>query len=130
MNSMQYKATIVTEIRTEKNNKLEKICNKESISGKRSNLRLPFQSKNSRRQHTFCSIFWKWRTGDAGYHLPKAQIKDYKFEINDKNFYDQPINDEAKTYENICKISTDQGDDYTVGFLLDYPYLKKTARWL
>ena len=45
-----------------------------------------------------------------------------------KNFYDQPINDDAKTYENICKISTDQGDDYTVGFLLDYPYLKKTAR--
>lgn len=128
MNSMQYKATIVTEIRTEKNNKLEKICNKESISGKRSNLRLPFQSKNSRRQHTFCGIFWKWRTEDAGYHLPKAQIKDYKFEINDKNFYDQPINEE--TYENICKISTDQGDGYTVGCLLDYPYLKKTARWL
>ena len=27
-----------------------------------------------------------------------------------------------KTYENIGKIATDQGDDYTNGCLLDYSY--------
>ena len=30
-----------------------------------------------------------------------------------------------KTYENIRKISTSQGDDYTTGCLLDYTYFKK-----
>ena len=44
--------------------------------------------------------------------------------IDGKNFFDQPINSMAKTYENIRKIATGQGDDYTTGCLLDYPYLK------
>ena len=30
----------------------------------------------------------------------------------------------TKTYENIIKITTGQGDDYTTGCLLDYPYFK------
>ena len=30
-----------------------------------------------------------------------------------------------KTYENIRKIATGKGDDYTTGCLLDYPYLKE-----
>ena len=29
-----------------------------------------------------------------------------------------------KTYENIRKIATGKGDDYTTGCLLDYPYFK------
>ena len=29
-----------------------------------------------------------------------------------------------RTYDNIRKISTGQGDDYTTGCLLDYPYFK------
>ena len=29
-----------------------------------------------------------------------------------------------KTYDNITKIATGQGDDYTTGCLLDYPYFK------
>ena len=43
--------------------------------------------------------------------------------IDEKNFFDQPIN--KITYENIRKISTGQGDDYTTGCLLDYTYFKK-----
>ena len=42
--------------------------------------------------------------------------------INGKNFFDQPINSNLKTYENIRKIATGQGDDYTTGCLLDYSY--------
>ena len=41
--------------------------------------------------------------------------------IDGKNFFDQPINRDFKTYENIRKIATVKGDDYTTGCLLDYP---------
>ena len=41
-----------------------------------------------------------------------------------KNFFDQPINSDLKTYDNIRKISTGKGDDYTTGCLLDYTYFK------
>ena len=44
--------------------------------------------------------------------------------IDGRNFFDQPINSMAKTYENIGKIAIGQGDDYTTGCLLDYSYFK------
>ena len=44
--------------------------------------------------------------------------------IDGKIFFDQPINSNIKTYENIRKISTGQEDDYTTGCLLDYSYFK------
>ena len=40
-------------------------------------------------------------------------------------FFDQPVNSDLKTYENIRKVATGQGDDYTTGCLLDYTYFKK-----
>ena len=45
--------------------------------------------------------------------------------IDGRNFFDQPINSMSKTYENIRKITTGKGDDYTTGCLLDYPYFKE-----
>ena len=45
--------------------------------------------------------------------------------IDGKNFFDQPINNVIKTYENIRKITSRQGDDYITGCLLDYTYFKK-----
>ena len=42
--------------------------------------------------------------------------------IDGKNFFDQPINNITKTYENIRKIPTVQGN--TTSCLLDYSYLK------
>ena len=44
--------------------------------------------------------------------------------IDGKKFFNQPINSMTKTYENIRKIATGQGGDYTTGCLLDYPYFK------
>ena len=44
--------------------------------------------------------------------------------IDGRNFFDQPINGMNKIYENIRKIATGKGDDYTTGCLLDYPYFK------
>ena len=49
-------------------------------------------------------------------------MKDYNVMIDGKNFSDQPINSELKTYENIRKIATGQADDYATGCLLDYSY--------
>ena len=44
--------------------------------------------------------------------------------IDGKNFFDQPVKNNKVTYENIRKIATGQGDDYTTSFLLDYIYFK------
>ena len=44
--------------------------------------------------------------------------------INGENFFDQPIKNNAVTYENIRKIATGQGEDYTTGCLLNYQYIK------
>ena len=42
----------------------------------------------------------------------------------EKNFFNQPIKSHIKTYENIRKDTTCQGDDCTTGCLLDYHYFK------
>ena len=44
--------------------------------------------------------------------------------IDVRKFFDQPINSHLKIYENIRKIATGQGDDYTSSCLLDYSYFK------
>ena len=44
--------------------------------------------------------------------------------IDSRNVFDQPIDNMAKTYENIRKIAKGQGDDYTTGCLLDQTYFK------
>ena len=44
--------------------------------------------------------------------------------INGENFLDQPIKYDKVTYENIRKITTGKGDNYTTGCLLDYLYFR------
>ena len=39
---------------------------------------------------------------------------------NGRNFYDQPISDLMKQYDEVRKVSTGHGEDYTTGYLLDY----------
>ena len=65
-------------------------------------------------------------TSDDEYYLPTVEIKDYNIMINGENFFDQPIKNNKVTYENIRKIATGQGDDYTTGCLLDYSYFADT----
>ena len=48
--------------------------------------------------------------------------------INGRNFYDQPINDLIKQYDEVKKESTGYDDDYTTGCLLDYAYFKDNYR--
>ena len=70
------------------------------------------------------------RTSQSGYYLPNVEIKDYNIMINGENFFDQPIKNNKVTYENIRKIATGQGDGYTTGCLLDYPYFMDTYKMI
>ena len=70
------------------------------------------------------------RTSNDEYYLPTVEIKDYNIVINGENFFDQPIKNNKITYDNIRKIATGQGDDYTTGCLLDYPCFKDTYKMI
>ena len=46
------------------------------------------------------------------------------------NIFDQSINSVNKTYENIRRTATGQGDDFTTGCLLDYSYFKENCKMI
>ena len=62
------------------------------------------------------------------YFLPRVKIENYNIKIDGRNFYDQPINDSIKQYDEVRKVSTGQGDDYTTGCLLEFAYFEKNYR--
>ena len=70
------------------------------------------------------------RISDDEYYLLTVEIKDYNIVINGENFFDQPIKNNKVTYDNIRKIATGQGDDYTTGCLLNYPYFADTYKMI
>ena len=61
------------------------------------------------------------------YFLPRVKIENYNIKIDGKIFYDQPINDSIKQYDEVRKVSTVQGDNYTTGCLLDFRYFEKNT---
>ena len=60
--------------------------------------------------------------------LPRIKIGNYNIQIDGKKIYDQPINDLIKQYNEVRKISTGQGNDYTTGCLLHFAYFEKNYR--
>ena len=62
------------------------------------------------------------------YFLPRVNIENYNIGIDGKKFYDQPINDSVKKYDEARKTATGKGDDYTTGCLLDYAYFNKNYK--
>ena len=60
--------------------------------------------------------------------LPTTNIRDYNILIDERNFYDQNISDEFKKYEELRKVTTGRGEDYTIGSLLDYHYWKENYK--
>ena len=54
------------------------------------------------------------------YFLSRVNITNYNALIDGRNVCDQPINNQTKKYDEIRKTATGQGDNYTVGCLLDY----------
>ena len=59
------------------------------------------------------------------YFPPRVKIENHNIEIDGRNFYDQPIKDSIEQNDEIRKISTGQGHDYTTGCLLDFSYFEK-----
>ena len=62
------------------------------------------------------------------YFLPRIEIKNYNIEIDVRNFFDQPINDLIKQYDEVRKVLTEQGDDYTSFRLSDFVYFLKNYK--
>ena len=59
------------------------------------------------------------------YFLTRGETKNYNVLIDGRNFYDQPVNDLVKQYD---EVSTGQGEDYATGCLLDYACFKYNYR--
>ena len=60
--------------------------------------------------------------------MKREKTENYDVLIDERNFYDQPINDLIKQHDEVRKVSTGQDDDYTTGCLLDHAYFKDNYR--
>ena len=58
------------------------------------------------------------------YYLPHVDITEYNILIDGRNFYDQPINNKIRQYDEIRKVATRKDDNYATGCILDYKYFK------
>ena len=53
------------------------------------------------------------------HYLFSIETKDYNVMIDWNIFFDQPLKNNVRKYDNILKIASIQGDDYTTGCLVD-----------
>ena len=58
----------------------------------------------------------------TGFYLRKVEIKEYNVINDGPNFFDQPVKSGIRTYDNTPKNAKGQGDDYTIGCLLESNY--------
>ena len=65
---------------------------------------------------------------NRNYFFTRGEIKNYKVLIYGRSFYNQPIDNLIKQYDEARKVSTGKGDDYITGCLLDYAYFKDNYR--
>ena len=56
--------------------------------------------------------------------MPKEIIDNYNVINNGKNVIDQANDSDIKRYQEIRKLTTREGEDYTTRCLLDYDYIK------
>ena len=85
---------------------------------------------------TFLVVAYRGRGGanritadsNRRYFFPRVKIENYNIEIDGRNFDDQPINDFIKQFDEVRKVSTGQGDDYTTGCLSDFVYFLKNLQ--
>ena len=62
------------------------------------------------------------KTAHIQYFMPSVEIKGYNVIIDGQDFFVQPVKNNIRTYNDILKITTGHGDDYTTGCFLFYPY--------
>ena len=59
------------------------------------------------------------------YYLPRNDLNKYNVIIDERNFYDNPIESDIEKYRELKKVMIGIGEDYTTGSLLDYDYFLK-----
>ena len=65
------------------------------------------------------------RNGQQKYYLPRTDLNKYNVIIDERNFYDNPIESDIEKYRELKKVMIGKGEDYTTGSSLDYNYFKK-----
>ena len=59
------------------------------------------------------------------YYLPRISLNKYNVIIDGRNFYENPIESDIEKYRELKKLMIPDGEDYTIGSLLDYNYFDK-----
>ena len=65
------------------------------------------------------------RNGKQKYYLPRIDLEKYNVIIDERNFYDNPIESDIEKYRELKKVMIGKGEDYTTGSLLDCNYFAK-----
>ena len=65
------------------------------------------------------------RNGQRKYCLPRIDLEKYNVIIDERNFYDNPIESDIEKYRELKKVMIGKGEDYTTGSLLDFNYFDK-----
>ena len=94
--------------------------------------RIPLASSFQGVNRLFVLAFDNTKNGDnrvqrnshRKYFLRRAKITKCNVLIDGRDFYDQSISDEIRKYNELRKLCTGKGDDYTTGCLLDYKCFK------
>ena len=114
-NRNEYKSKI--EAKEADANKLKRFPLDASFQGVNRLFVLPFDNTNNGANRVE-------RDSHRKFFLPRVDITKCNVSIYGRSFSDQPINDQIKKYDEIRKIATGKGDDYTTSYLLDYQYFK------
>ena len=64
------------------------------------------------------------RDSHQKYFLPRVNLTKFNILVDGHNFYDQPISDKIRKYDELRKLARGKSDDYTTGCLLDYKYFR------
>ena len=111
----EYKSKIVTQ--EADNNNLKRYLLDSSFQGVNRLFVLAFDDTNQPNKVE--------RNDSKKYFMPRVDIKKYNDLIDGRNFYDQPVSDQTRKHNDVRKITTGKGDDFTTGCLLDYDYFLK-----
>ena len=65
------------------------------------------------------------RNGQQKYYLPRIDLEKYNVIINERNFYDNPIESDIEKYRELTKVMIGKGEDNTTGSLFDFNYFDK-----
>ena len=65
------------------------------------------------------------RYGQQKYDLPRIDLNKYNVIIDERNFYDKPIESDIEKYRELKKVVIGKGEDYTTGSLIDFNYFDK-----